>query len=340
VSDKAFDKGAETEELETLRAEWRAALAAARDALRADAGYLDEEKLQAETRRLIEEYPAAAEELRQFALDEGLSPELARPFLPRGLTRRALGLPEGVHACVFALDGVLVGSTPLQVESWRRTFDELLSSRIEATYRRHTAPFDPEIDYPASIEGRTRLDGVRTFLASRGVRLPEGSPDDPPGTETVYGVANRKNEQFELLLEQRGVRVFDGVRHYLELARTTGMACAVVSASAHTGEILRQTGLADLVAAIIDADTIAAQHLPDEPSADRLLAACRLLEVGPEHAAAFQTSETGVALAHAAGFRVVVAVEPDEHPSRVRRFRHAGADLVVTGLPRLLELAA
>ena len=333
------DKSADKNELETLRAEWRSALAAAREALRADEHFLDEDELRAEEHHLSEEYPAAADELRRLALDKGLPPELAPPFLPRGLTRRALGLPATIRACVLKLDGVLVGSTALHVEAWRRTFDELLSSRIEAMYRRHTAPFDSRIDYPASIEGRTRLDGVRTFLASRGVRLPEGSPDDPPGTETVHGVANRKNEQLDLLLKQRGVRAFDGVRHYLELARATGMTCAVVSASAHTSEILEQAGLADLVDVIVDADTIAAEHLGEEPSSDWLLAACRKLDVEPEHTAVFQTNEQGIAAAHAAGFHVV-AVDPDRHPAHVRRLRHAGADIVVTGLPDLLVRAA
>ncbi|HZD87898.1 MAG TPA: HAD family hydrolase [Gaiellaceae bacterium] len=334
------DKSADKSELETLRAEWRAALAAAREALRADEDFLDEDELRAEEHHLNEEYPAAAAELRRLALDKGLPAELAPPFLPRGLTRRALGLPARVRACVFKLDGVLVGSNPLQVEAWRRTFDELLSSRIEAMYSRHTAPFDAQIDYPASIEGRTRLDGVRTFLASRGVRLPEGSPDDPPGTETVHGVANRKNEQLDLLLEQRGVRAFDGVRHYLELARATGITCAVVSASAHTREILEQTELAELVDVLVDGETIADEHLTEEPSADWLLVACRKLEVEPEHTAVFQTNEQGIAAAHAAGFDVVVAVDADRHPAHVRGLRQAGADIVVTGLADLLERAA
>jgi beta-phosphoglucomutase-like phosphatase (HAD superfamily) len=334
------EKSEETEELERLRSEWRAALTAAREALEANEAFLDPEDLLAEEKHLFGEYKPTAELLRRFALDEGISPELAETFLPRGLTRRALGLPPTIHACVFELDGVLVGSSALQVEAWQRTFDELLASRIEATYRRLTAPFDAQIDYPTSIEGRTRLDGVRTFLASRGVRLPEGSPDDPPGTETVYGVANRKNEQLGLLLERRGVRAFDGVRHYLELARAAGITCAVVSASAHTQEMLERSGLADLVDASVDAETIASEHLPATRDPSRLLAACRKLDVDPEHAAAFATNGAGVAAAHAAGFEFVVAVHSDPHHANVHELRGLGADIVVPALPDLLHRAA
>src|SRR5579875_3521864 len=141
--------------------------------------------------------------------------------------------PRSVRSCVFELDGVLVNSTPLHVEAWSRTFGELLASRVETPYGQLVAPFDPQIDYPQHIEGRPRLEGVRAFLASRGMRLPEGRPGDRPGAPTVYGVANRKNELVGLLLEQHGVTAFDGVRHYLELAHDAGIGCAVVSASAH-----------------------------------------------------------------------------------------------------------
>jgi beta-phosphoglucomutase-like phosphatase (HAD superfamily) len=334
------EKSDEHAELERLRTEWRAALAAAREALEANEDLLDPEELQAEEKHLYGEYAPTAELLRRFALDEGISPELAQTFLPRGLTRRALGLPPTIHACVFELDGVLVGSSALHVEAWQRTFDELLASRIEATYRRLTAPFDPQIDYPAHLEGRTRLDGVRTFLASRGVRLPEGSPDDPPGAETVYGVANRKNEQLGLLLERRGLSAFDGVRHYLELARAAGITCAVVSASAHTQEMLQRSGLAELVDESVDAETILSEHLPTTRDPSRLLAACRKLHVEPEHAAAFATNAPGVAAAHAAGFEFVVAVHSDPQHAHVRELRSLGADIVVPALPDLLHRAA
>ncbi len=324
-------------ELDSLRSGWREALLAAREALRAEEGVLPPAELEAHEHHLREEYRTAAAELRQFALDEGLPTELAEPFLPRGRARRALGLPAGVRSCVFELDDVLVGSTGLHREAWARTFDELLASRADTHYGRLIPPFGPQADYPTYIAGRPRLEGVRTFLASRGIRLPEGQPSDPPGTETVQGLASRKNEQLGLLLDQRGVGAFDGVRHYLELARDAGITCAVVSASAHTGEMLERSGLAELVDDSVDAETIAADNLRNRPAPDRLLAACSKLHVEPRRAAAFETSRAGVAAARAAGFAWVVAVDPAGDEDRLRQLRRSGADVAVLGLADLLD---
>ena len=335
----------ETEEshrllVESLRSEWRAALVAARGAVEANEDFLTPEELRTEERHLRSEYATAAEELRRLALDEGLPPELAQPFLPRGRAKRALGLPEAVRACVFELDGVLAGTTALHVDAWTRTFDEVLSWRIGETYGRSTPPFTPDIDYPAYISARPRLDGVRAFLASRGIRLPEGSPGDAPGTETVHGVANRKNELLGELLEQRGVRAIDGARHYLELAHDAGLRCAVVSASAHTDEMLELSGLADLVEASVDADTISAEKLSGRPAPDRLLAACQRLGVPPERAAAFESDEPGVLAARTAGFGFVVAVERNADAAHAQRLHRYGADVVIPALAELLDHTA
>lgn len=324
------------DDLDALRSEWREALLAAQEALRAEEGVLPPDELDAHERHLREEYKTAAVELRQFARDEGISSELAEPFLPRGLARRALGLPPAVRSCVFELDDVLVGSVGLHQEAWGRTLNELLAARSYMSYGHLVAPFDPRTDYPQHIAGRPRLDGVRTFLASRGIRLPEGLPEDPPGAETVHGLANRKNEWLGRLLEQNGVDAFDGVRHYLELAHDAGLSCGAVSASAHTAEMLERSGLAELVDGSVDAETIAAEQLRSRPAPDRLLAACRKLHVEPGRAAAFETSRAGVSAARAAGFVWVVAVDPSGDPEKLRQLRRAGADIAVRGLADLL----
>lgn len=331
---------AERNELDSLRTEWREALLAAHEALQAEEGVLEADEIESHERHLRGEYKDATEELRRFALDEGLPTELAEPFLPRGLARRRIGLPTTVRSCVFELDDVLVGSASLHREAWTRTFNELLADRPDTPYARMLVPFEAQTDYPRHIAARPRLEGVRTFLASRGIRLPEGLPGDPPGTETVHGLANRKNEWLGLLLEQRGVTAFDGVRHYLERARDAGISCAVVSASAHTDEMLERSGLAELVDKRVDAETIAAEQLRNRPAPDRLLAACRKLRVEPQRAAAFETSEAGVAAARAAGFALVVAVDPAGDPDRLRQLRLAGADIAVRGLADLLARTA
>ncbi len=334
--DGMTDRQAERAELDALRSEWREALLAAREALRAEKGVLPEEELVAHERHLRGEYEKAAAELRHFARDEGLPTELAEPFLPRGIARRALGIPATVRSCVFELDDVLVGSAGLHKEAWEHTLNELLAARSETSYGRLSAPFDPRADYSEHIEGRPRLEGVRDFLASRGIRLPEGQPADPPGAETVHGLANRKNEWLGRLLEKRGIGAFDGVRHYLELAHDAGISCAVVSASAHTDEMLEKSGLKELVDGSIDAETIASEHLRNRPAPDRLLAACQALHVDPQRAAAFETSPAGVASARAAGFAWVVAVDPAGDPEKLRQLRRAGADIAAHGLGDLL----
>ena len=330
------DREAERAELDALRSEWRTALLAAQEALKAEEGVLPDDVLDEHERHLRGEYAKAAAELRRFALDEGLPTELAEPFLARGIARRALGLPKTVRACVFELDGVLVGSAGLHREAWAHTLNELLAARSETTYGRLSAPFDPRSDYSEHIEGRPRLEGVRAFLASRGIRLPEGRPADPPGAETVHGLANRKSEWLGLLLEQRGIGAFDGVRHYLELAHDAGLRCAVVSASAHTDEMLERSGLKELIDGEIDAGTIEAERLRNSPAPDRLLSACQVLHVDPQRAAAFETSSAGIAAARAAGFAWVVAIDPAGDPDELRQLRRAGADIAVGGLGELL----
>jgi len=337
----AQDRAALRAELDTLRSEWRDALLAAHDALEAEVGFLPAEELAQRERHLRDEYATAAAELREFARDEGLSGELAEPFLPRGRARRALGLPKAIQACVFGLDDVLVASGALHRDAWARALNEVLSARSETAFGREIAPepFDLSRDYVTHIEGRPRLDGARAILASRGIRLPEGTPNDPGGAETVHGIANRKSECLSVLLEHDGVRAFEGARHYLEVARDAGMRCAVVSASAHTNEMLERSDLSSLVTASIDADAIESGRLLDPPAPDRLLAACRKLNVDPQRAAAFETSPVGIEAARAANFGYIVAVDRGGDPERLRKLRRAGANAAVPGLAELIERA-
>jgi beta-phosphoglucomutase-like phosphatase (HAD superfamily) len=324
-------------DLDALRSRWRTAFTAAQNAVHAADRYLGGAAVAEHRLRLAAEYEPTVRLLRELAVDEGIPLLLAQPFAPPGEARRLLGLPRGVTACVFNLDGVLVGSAALHRAAWTRTFDELISQRSELAGDRFVPHFDPQVDYPAHVHARPRLEGVRTFLASRGIRLPEGSPDDPPGTESVNGLANRKSELLVRLLDERGVDAFEGSRRYLELARDAGIRSAVVSASAHTDEILERSGLAGLVDAKVDAAVIVAEHLRGRPAPDRILAACSRLGVEPALAALFETGIAGIAAGRTAGFRVVIGVDRSDDAAHAAALRTEGADLVVPGLDELVE---
>jgi HAD superfamily hydrolase (TIGR01509 family) len=234
---------------------------------------------------------------------------------------------------VFNLDGVLIGSAALHAAARTTTFDEFIWARVERTGGSFV-PFDPHTEYQKYMHGKPRHEGVRTFLASRGISLPDGDSQDPPGTETVNGLANRKKEVLLRRIDEQGVSAFQGSRRYLETARAAGLHCAVVSASANTGTILECAGLAPLIEQSVDGNTIVAKRLPAKPAPDILLAACRMLGVSPQKAATFETTPAGVAAARAGGFALVIGVEPGGHAQPLRA---QGADLVVTGLAEVLE---
>jgi beta-phosphoglucomutase family hydrolase len=224
------------------------------------------------------------------------------------VSRRLLGLPDDVIACVFDLDGVLTTSAGLHAAAWADTFDTFLYKRVGNGHHRFEA-FAEARDYESSIAGRPRVEGVRRFLASRGINLPEGSEDDPSGTETVHGLANGKNEALRRRLERQEVAAFAGSRSYLEAARALGLRRAVVSASANTETILEHAGLMGLLEEHVDGNVIEAEQLEAKPAPDTLLFACKRLHVQPAQSVAFETASAGITAARAAGFRLAIGVE-------------------------------
>jgi beta-phosphoglucomutase-like phosphatase (HAD superfamily) len=320
--------GDEARDLEALSARWRSAFDAAERALTAARFTLPAREVRAHAARLAEERTSTAAVFEALARDRGSRDRFVHLMIPRAQMKRLLGLPPDVTACVFNLDGVLIGSAAFHAAAWADTFGEFIETRIDRTGGRF-APFNPRTDYWLHIHAKPRLDGVRAFLASRGISLPEGTPDDPPGKETVHGLANRKNQALLRRLRESGVS-----RRYLELAQELGVQRAVVSASANTHTILERTGLAPLIEQCVDGNTMVAEHLGAKPGPDTLLAACRLLGVEPRHAAAFETSTAGVTAARAAGIRFVIAVDRE---GRAEQLRTAGADLVIPGLAELLD---
>lgn len=244
-----------------------------------------------------------------------------------------LGLPDGVRACLFDLDGVLTDTASVHKTAWKAMFDDYLRARATRTGEPFV-PFDIDHDYLTYVDGKRREDGVRAFLNSRGIDLPEGGPDDPPEAETVAGLGNRKNAMFQRVLHTDGVTVFDGSRRYLAEAAGAGLGVAVVSSSANTREVLEVTGLARYVQQRVDGVTLREEHLPGKPAPDSFLRAAQLLDTQPAAAAVFEDALAGVAAGRAGKFGCVVGVD---RVGQADELRSHGADIVVTDLADLLR---
>ena len=246
---------------------------------------------------------------------------------------RRLGLPRTIRACLFDLDGVLTQTARVHAAAWKEMFDAFLRDRA-AHMEEPFVPFDPVVDYGGYIDGKLRYDGVRSFLSSRRIELPEGAATDPPDANTVHGLGNRKNELVLSLIRRNGVDAYDGSVRYVRAAGDAGLGRAVVSASANTRDVLEAAGIANLFDVRIDGVVAAERHLRGKPAPDTFLAAARALEVETGEAAVFEDALAGVAAAHAGDFGFVVGVDRVGHADALRKH---GADVVVADLSELLE---
>jgi beta-phosphoglucomutase family hydrolase len=238
-------------------------------------------------------------------------------------------IAEGRRACLFDLDGVLTQTAHLHAAAWKQAFDELLSARGE-----RFVPFDVILDYDRYVDGKPRSDGVRAFLASRGIRLPEGTEHDPPGDQTIHGIGNRKDALLVERLHQQPVVAYDGSVRYVRQVRAAGLLTAVVSSSKHCREVLVAVGIADLFDARVDGVVAEREHLPGKPAPDTYLAAARALAVEPARAAVYEDALAGVEAGRAGRFGLVVGVDRTGQAEELRRH---GADLVVRDLAELLS---
>jgi beta-phosphoglucomutase family hydrolase len=244
-----------------------------------------------------------------------------------------LGLPDPVRACLFDLDGVLTQTAEVHAAAWKEMFDAFLGDRAEKTGQRFV-PFDEHDDYDEYVDGKPRYDGVRSFLASRGIELPEGDEGDPPAAGTVQGLGNRKNELVQRLIRERGVETYEGSVRYLRTAREAGLRRAVVSSSANCRDVLVAAGIEDLLEVRIDGVVAQREHLRGKPAPDTFLAGARALGVEPAGAAVFEDALAGVAAGSAGGFGCVVGVD---RVGQADALRAHGADLVVSDLAELLD---
>jgi beta-phosphoglucomutase family hydrolase len=246
-----------------------------------------------------------------------------------------LGLPDGITACLFDLDGVLTQTAKVHAAAWKQMFDEYLRARADKTGEPFRE-FDIDHDYEEYVDGKPRYDGVRSFLQSRHIELPEGSPSDPPDAETVCGLGNRKNELVLKLIHDEGVEAYDGSIRYVKAARDAGLRRAVVSSSANTRDVLVAAGIEDLFEARIDGNVADEQHLKGKPAPDTFLAGARALGVPPAHAAVFEDAVAGVQAGHDGEFGHVVGVDRVGH-GHADALRAHGADIVVQDLSELLD---
>lgn len=244
-----------------------------------------------------------------------------------------LGLPEGIEGCLFDLDGVLTSTASLHFQAWKQMFDEYL--RVRAELKTQVPVLFEMPDYLQYIDGKPRAEGVRSFLNSRDIDLPDGKPDDPPGSLTVQGLGNRKNDLVLSIMQEQGVEAFEGSRSYLEAVEQAGIKRAVVSASTNTPSVLAAAGLAEHFDTVVDGNVAITEGLRGKPFPDTFLHAARMLGVEPAAAAVFEDALAGVKAGRDGGFGYVVGVD---RAGQAGALKEAGADVVVQDLAELLEL--
>ncbi|MGP4003482.1 HAD family hydrolase [Streptomyces sp. 8N706] len=246
---------------------------------------------------------------------------------------------EPVRAVVFDTDGVITDSARVHAEAWKVAFDACLRDfpPDDAGARR---PFDIREDYRRHVDGRSRLDGAAAFLASRGVHLPDGQPDDPPGTATVRAVAARKEQVFTDRLREHGIDAYPGTVRLLDVLSRRGVPRAAVSASRHAGELLSRAGVRDRFQVLVDGGEAARLRLPGKPDPALFLEAARRLGAPPADTAVVEDALAGVEAGRRGGFGLVVGVDRTAGPTSAADLREHGADLVVRDLSELLTASS
>ena len=243
-----------------------------------------------------------------------------------------LGLPDGIRACLFDMDGVVTKTAVVHAAAWKEMFDEFLRDWSDKNGKSFV-PFDSAHEYDEYVDGKPRLDGTKAFLESRGISLPEGSENDPPGAPTIYGLSNRKNELVLAVLKRDGVEVYPGSRRYIEAVRAAGLRTAIVSSSANTEAVLDAGGVADLFDVRVDALVAKARGLHGKPAPDTFLEAARMLDTPASAATVYEDALAGVAAGHAGHFGCVIGVD---RVGQADALKAHGADIVVQDLGDLL----
>lgn len=238
---------------------------------------------------------------------------------------------SGYGAWLFDLDGVVTDTAGAHAAAWKETFDGYLRLVADRDGTPFT-PFEVDPDYGLYVDGRPRFEGVDAFLRSRGIELPWGSQEDPPGRETVCGIGNRKNEVFKGVLEERGVRVFATSVVLIRSLKASGTRVAVVTSSRNREAVLASAGIGGLFDAAVDGNVAAAKGLAGKPAPDTFLEAAGMLGIPPEGSVVVEDALAGVAAGRAGGFGLVVGVAREGHPGALYE---GGADVVVGDLAEI-----
>jgi len=243
-----------------------------------------------------------------------------------------LDLPAGITTCLFDLDGVLTRTAEVHARAWKQMFDDFLRDWAEE-HGEPFEPFDRPTDYDEYVDGMPRLDGVQSFLQSRGIDLPLGSPSDPPDADTVHGLGTRKNDLVLELIDQQDVEPYQGSVRFAEAAREQGMRRAVVSSSTNCRQVLQAARIDHLFEAIVDGVVAERQGLAGKPAPDTFLEGARMLDAEPSEAVVFEDALAGVEAGRAGDFGWVVGVD---RTGQAEALRDRGADVVVQDLAELL----
>lgn len=247
-----------------------------------------------------------------------------------------LGLRDGITALLFDLDGVLTKTAEVHAAAWKEMFDGVLAEHADDPGV-DARPFDPKADYHQYVDGKPRYDGVRDFLASRGLHPPEGTADDTADDETIRGLGDRKNTAVQHIIATRGVDAYEGSVRYLHAARDAGLGIAVVSSSANAEAVLDAAGLSEFIEVRVDGKVAADEHITGKPAPDMYLVAAERLGATPDTAAVFEDAISGVQSGAAGGFAMVVGIDRGGQPEALRE---AGATIVIDDLADLLDTPA
>lgn len=240
---------------------------------------------------------------------------------------------DGFDAVLFDLDGVLTSTARVHSVCWKKMFDEFLRQRAADTGEAFV-PFDPDGDYKRYVDGKPRYDGVRSFLESRGIELPDGDPDDPPSALSACGLGNRKDRLFNEVLKAEGAETYDGTIRWVRALRDRGIRTAVVSSSKNCKSIMEAAAIEDLFDARMDGEIAQRLRIPGKPAPDTYLRAAEELGVRPERAVVVEDALSGVEAGRRGGFGLVIGV--DRHGD-AEALREHGADIVVTDLAEMLD---